>query len=404
MNNESVKFDYCIIGAGASGLSCAIAAASNGKSVIVLEKNKKAGRKLYATGNGRCNLTNRYADTACYRSKEGGYMELLFNLCHGVDISEQVCSFMNALGIMTTEIDGYVYPASYQASSVVWGMLDELKRLKVSINCDCEVIGIAQYGDEYKVTCSDKEYTASNVVLAAGSCAYPSLGGSKSGYSLAESLGLKVSEPEPALTALKIKETKHFELLKGVRAKGRVDACDRHGRLMASEYGEVQFAEDTLSGIVCFNMASLKPDRLRICFFDKVPDREIFLKHADRTLVGVLNGFVNDKLAQYMVESFGLNRNTCVSDISIKEIDAFVWHIAELEFYVTGTEGFDKAQAATGGICLDQIDPSTFAVKGRKGLYACGELLDIDGKCGGYNLTFAFLSGLKAGGGYNAQT
>ena len=397
------KYDYCIIGAGAAGLSCAIAAASNDKCVIVLEKNKKAGKKLYATGNGRCNLTNRYADTACYRSKDGGYFEILFNLCHGVDISDQVCGFMESLGVATTDIDGYVYPASMQASSVVWAMLDELKRLGVTIECDREVSDIKQFGDEYKVYCGDTEYTAQNVVLAAGSCAYPSLGGSRAGYSLAESLGLKVIEPEPVLTALKVKKTEHFELLKGVRAKGRVDACDRSGRLIASEYGEVQFTEDTLSGIVCFNMASLKPDRIRLCFFDKVPDRDAFVRHADRTLIGVLNGFVNDKLAEYMVESFGLSRSTCCSDISIKQIDAFVGHIAELEFYITGTEGFDKAQAVTGGICLDQIEPSTFAVKGRKGLYACGELLDIDGKCGGYNLTFAMLSGLRAGGGYNAQ-
>ena len=398
----SEKYDYCIVGAGAAGLSCAIAAASNGNSVIVLEKNKKAGKKLYATGNGRCNLTNRYADTACYRSKGGGYLELLFNLCHGVDISEQVCGFMNALGILTTEIDGYVYPASFQASSVVWAMLDELKKLKASIECEHEVNDIKQYGDLYRVHCGNEEYTAANVVLAAGSCAYPSLGGSRSGYGLAEGLGLKVIEPEPVLTALKVGKQEHFELLKGVRARGRVDACDRSGRLLASEYGEVQFTEDTLSGIVCFNMASLKPDRIRICFFDRVPDRNAFISHADRTLIGVLNGYVNDRLAEYMVESYGLKRSTCCSDLSIKQIDAFVGHIAELEFHVTGTEGFDKAQAATGGISLDMIEPSSLAVKGRKGLYAVGELLDIDGKCGGYNLTFAILSGLKAGGGYHA--
>jgi predicted flavoprotein YhiN len=149
-------------------------------------------------------------------------------------------------------------------------------------------------------------------------------------------------------------------------------------------------------------MASLKPDRIRICFFDRVPDRNAFISHADRTLIGVLNGYVNDRLAEYMVESYGLKRSTCCSDLSIKQIDAFVGHIAEIEFHVTGTEGFDKAQAATGGISLDMIEPSSFAVKGRKGLYAVGELLDIDGKCGGYNLTFAILSGLKAGGGYHA--
>ncbi len=396
-------YDYCIIGAGASGLSCAVAAASQGKKTVVLEKNRKAGRKLYATGNGRCNLTNRYADTACYRSKAGGYMELLFNLCHGVDISEQVCDFMEALGVMTSETDGYVYPASMQASSVVWAMLDEIKSLGAEIKCGCEVTGIKQYGDIYTVQSTEGEYRAENVVLAAGSCAYPSLGGSMSGYSLAEGLGLNVINPEPVLTALKIKKPEHYELLKGVRARGRVDACDKNGKLKASEYGEVQFTEDTLSGIVCFNMASLKPEMIRICFFDKVPDREAFIRHADRTLTGVLNGFVNDKLAEYMVLSFGLERNTCCSDISIKEIDAFVGHISELFFTVTGTEGFEKAQAATGGICLDQIDAASFAVKGRKGLYACGELLDIDGKCGGYNLTFAILSGLKAGGGYHAS-
>ena len=410
----NTNYDATIIGAGASGLACAISAARSKKHVLVLEKNKKPGKKLYATGNGKCNLTNKLIDTRiCYTSAHPDYERFLGAFFAGGDLCAAVCTFFNSLGVQTVALGDYVYPASEQASSVVWAMLDELKRLNVEIRTSCEAKNIRKEEDAYLVETGEETFSCKKLVLAAGGKSYPSLGGSGSGYALCEKLNIKLTETYPALCGFTVNKPAHFELLKGLRVKGILSLIHQTGLTMRREMGEVQFTENGLSGIVCMNASCFLPARISLnplsAFSEDLKEPDTFLagaktenglysgRYKDRTLIAFLNGYLPDKLCEYLVLSAGYERGTTCGKLSPDNLHALLSSASDISFEINGLTGYDKAQVTAGGIDLANVDPQTMELTDHRGIYATGELLDITGICGGYNLTFAFLSGIRAG-------
>ena len=402
-----MNYDVIVVGAGASGLSAAISAARCGARVLVLEKLKKAGTKLYATGNGNANVSNTHMDAAsCFASCGKDASAFLGELFGSKRADEQVRAFLATLGVSLVDRNGYLYPASRQASTVVWSLLDEARRLSVEIKTGCSVTSVRREDEGnraiYKAgTEAGDIYCGTRLILACGGAAAPKLGGSKIGYSLAHTLGHSVNEPSPALCPLIVRDTDYFSVLKGVRARALATAYDRDGNVLRSEEGEVQFTDLGLSGIVIFNMSYPVPDRISLDLLQGISALTNMVslrkQFSGRTLIALLNGYMNDKLSEYIVRNCGYERNTGVSDVEDRELAGLFETARHLTFEITKADGFDHAQVTAGGVLLSEINPSTMESLVSPGLFITGELLDVHGICGGYNLTSAFLSGIAAG-------
>lgn len=410
-------YDLCVIGGGAAGMSCAIAAGCNGKKVLLIDKNKKLGKKLYATGNGKCNLSNLKFDTSKhFNSNSDNYTKFLnsvFNNAYN-DYSwpyKQLIDYMDYLGIYVINKQNYIYPSSTQASSVVWAMIDELKRTNVKIASNQEVISIEGKYPSFSIKCENETYTASRVVLANGGASYKALGGSKSGYQLAKSLGHTIHPIRPCLCGINVEED--ITLLAGLRADVRILLIDDYDNIIQESEGEIQITNQGLSGICIFEISSkagkllekgITP-KVRVSFFNphknsaynRLKDKINIGYFDDRTIIGAFNGYLNDKLAVYACTVNEIDGKQRATDTSKTDLINILNTLNCMEFNVTSLYDLEQAQLTAGGVDIDEINPANMESKLVKGLYIVGELLDIDGICGGYNLTFAMLSGYKAG-------
>lgn len=351
-----------IIGAGAGGLACAVRLKQNcpGCSVKVLERMHEPGRKILATGNGRCNLSNVSAPH-----------------------SSQVVDFFNSIGVITrTDSEGRIYPYSNQASTVLEALTESCEKLGVEIITDCTVERI---DSSLCVHTSKGKFYADSVVIAAGGKAQKNLGSNGSGYDLLKSLGHSITPLYPALVQL-TSSSKYPRALKGHRVKCRMtvqlDSSD-----IKSEYGEVLFADYGLSGIVTMNLSDIvsknfakeNPQKCH-AVLDLVPDmsQEELERHIKT--FGSLKGILGSALA----------------DIIEKQASADVHRQAQIvknwKLIITGTKGFDYAQITGGGADINEFDH--YSSKLVSGLYACGEVLDRQFECGGFNLNFAWFSGI----------
>lgn len=428
-------YDIIVIGAGAAGLTAAITAAKRNKKILVIDKNKKCGAKLYATGNGRCNITNLKMDISKYYNDSFSY-----DVIGREDASKQVISFFNELGLMTYDRDGYVYPLSNQASSLVWALKDAaeetglvsfrynhaVKDIEVEDLEDVEIrIDKADYkkADElkkarikeseakvkYKVFLDNNEtYEAEKILIAAGGFSYPKLGTAGNEiYHIFDKLNIKYQKFEPALCPIFTKED--MSGLYGVRSKGRVSVdinLKNKKRDIIYEDGEIQFTDYGLSGIVIFNLAYyLKAeDTISLNLIPEI-SKELFIslfeKNKNRKVLAILNGLLNDKLSNYIInrcfteneKKFKLTGN----DLDRADILRLYDTSTNLKFTVRGKDDFNMSQASVGGILTDQIDKDSMKIISTDGIYCAGEVTNIIAKCGGYNLTYAFLSGIKAG-------
>lgn len=406
-------YDVCIIGGGASGMACAITAARRGLKCIIVEKEAKLGKKIYATGNGRCNLTNTCFDkpySLFYNSSCPDYTEFLNELYSKQDPDKEVIDFINSVGIYTYDINSYVYPKSMQASSVMWALNDEIRKLNIETRFKAYIDKIEYSDGIYKINVLNKQISALNVVLACGGAGYKSLGGTIKGYELAKSIGIKCKTFRPSLCGLVTND----DLIKisGVRIRAKATLYERNidntqdtSQAVASETGELQFTDYGISGIMIFNLSGkvgkmLEDGKKPYVVLDFLPDFDdkiifkAFEKFNNRKPEAVLNCFINDKLAAYIINS----------DINLFEsnnISGLIERIHNFKLKVRDVKDFENAQVSAGGICLDELNPSDMSIKGRIGLYAVGELTDIDGICGGYNLTYAIISGKRAGENIN---
>lgn len=399
-------YDLCIVGAGASGMSAAVTAGRRGKKVLLLDRNNKTGKKIYATGNGRCNITNNYMDYAkCYNSSDESYTDFLSDIM-GESPDRSVVDFLSSIGIKTyTNPEGYVYPHSMQASSVVWALLDEMKKNHITVCQGEDVHEIKKQGGNF-IIYTDKKYEAKKVLLCTGGRSYSKLGGAESGYILAERLGHSICDIRPSLCGLCVEE--ELDLVDGVRSYCRVSLTDENGNIIKSEKGEIQFTKSGISGIVIFNLSSkagklLKENKKIYVSVDLLGDMpEIAQKVAidsfgDRSIPAYLNGFINDKLAHYILNKNSIDKNKSVNRVPISVLDKITGELKNLRFHITDLYDFEKAQVTAGGVNICEINSKTMESNIIDNLYFAGEILDIDGICGGYNLSFAIMTGIIAG-------
>lgn len=383
------KKQVIIVGGGASGLMAAIFAAQGGASVTVLEQNEKPGKKICATGNGKCNLTNLSQSAEAYRGTHPDFVKEAFSR-FGV---KETVDFFEKIGIYTTSRNGYLYPHSGQAQSVVEVLCMKARSLGVKIKTNEQVTALMWENSQWKVLTRGWHYEGDAVILANGSKASAIAGSDGSGYELARSLGHKIVPVYPALTALKCKG-KNFKVWAGVRAEGAVTLL-LDGKPFKTEPGELQLTEYGVSGIPVFQLSTFairaihegKKVSLSINFLPEFSSEELkaFLttrrenspyKNEKELLVGLFP----EKLIKVLT--------TC------KDLPKA---IREFPLEVTDGLPFAQAQVCSGGVDTAQVNPQTMESRLHKGLYFAGELLDIDGTCGGYNLQWAWSSGAAAG-------
>lgn len=382
-----MKNSVAVIGGGASGIIAAIFAAKNGASVTILEKNPRIGKKILATGNGRCNFTNVNACSGNYNSEFAQYALETF-------APHDEIKFFEELGLLSrVEAEGRVYPLSGQATAVLDVLRMELERLSVNILSEFDVSKIEKNGDRFKVFSKNQNIEADKVIVATGGMASPKSGSDGAGYELLKAFGHKTTKLVPSLVQLKTEKS-----VGGVRAYGKVTT--ENG---ISETGEIQFNNYGISGIPVFGVAK-HVKKGESVFLDLLPDyteEEVFaiLKNRPKqTMETYLVGILNKVLGQLLLKECGISPLSKMSyTLRDDEIMRIAKKIKSWRFLVTGTMPWENAQVTSGGIELSEIDEKTMESKLVKGLYITGELLDIDGPCGGYNLHWAWASGKLAG-------
>lgn len=387
-----------VIGAGASGMLAAIAAAGMGASVTILEGMEKPGKKLLITGSGRCNLTNLHQSPDCYRGADPQFISGILRQFP----ADKTLAFFQSLGLFTYARDGYVYPISNQAASVLEVLLLELKRLGVKLKCSEKVTAITRCNDTFRVRTSGWVYESDAVILAAGSMAAPATGSDGSGYALAQSCGHTLITPRASLVPLKIKEG-WIKKLSGLRMQAVV-SIDGH-----SEPGELQWTDTGISGIVVFQLsryavlglARKREVPVQIDLLPSVSGEDLFMhfrqRQADTAAENMLTGIFAKKAVAPILQYAGISPSEKVSAITDARLHCLVKAVKQLSLTVSGSRSFEQAQACQGGIPYTELHQETLESLCLPGLYLAGELIDVDGICGGYNLQWAWASGYTAG-------
>ena len=418
-----MKNDVIIVGAGASGMVAGICAARRGKKVLIIDRMAKPGKKIYATGNGKCNYTNLEYDYDSYRGEDTSIVGEVIERFN----AENTIDFFEELGILAKNKNGYIYPYSEQASSVVEVLLMELDNLGVKILLEENVEKIVKNGnsnidksieidsdginkdyckkcnkyedkEEYTVVTDKNKHVCSKVILATGGMASPKLGSNGSGYALAESLGHSIVKPNKALVQLKTKG-KEYKSLSGVRIQGKVtmyiegeDRRTNYGELVFTDYGISGIPIMQLSRYAAVGLSKNKKVRIELDFYPDIDDKELLVLLRNRQKncyfkdnYELLIGMINSKLAAYIDRK------------SNGRLEAMIRYMKKLPMEIVDTNSWDNAQVTAGGVSTKEIDSKTMESKLSKGLYITGELMDIDGTCGGYNLQWAWATGYIAG-------
>lgn len=404
----SKKQEIVIIGGGAAGLMAAVICGQAGKKVLILEQKEKIGKKILATGNGKCNYTNLKQEEGCYHSK---------NLTTAMKILNQfsekeTISFFKEIGVFPKIKNGYCYPNSQQASSVVEALEVRLRDLGIKIECNKKVVEVKKKKHEFFIYCGQDCYRADRVIIATGGKASPKLGSDGSGYVLVQEFGHTVFTPLPALTALKCKEP-FFKKLAGVRTDGVVSLC-WDGKQKIEDAGEIQLTAYGISGIPVFQVSRygaeglLQKRKVTACldFFPGMELEELrkeltrrFTGRSTKTAIEAMTGLLNHKLNAVLLKEAGIELEEKADKIDKEVIKRLAIHIKETVVQVTDTNGFNNAQVTAGGVSLEEINVKTMESLKESGIYLCGEILDVDGICGGYNLQWAWTSGYLAGKG-----
>lgn len=395
-----------IIGGGASGLMAAISAARQGAKVTLLEKNKQTGKKLLVTGNGRCNFTNRDQEISHYRSD---HPELAKQVLDAFSMSETLEFFEN-LGIVVKDRNGYLYPASSQAASVAGVLRLEAERLQVKTACSTKVISVEKQEEYFRIKTEGWCYEADAVILACGSMAAPETGSEGDGYRFAKELGHSVIEPLPALTGVHAAE-KDCAKLSGVRMDAKLFLYIE-GQIFTEEEGEVQFTSYGLSGIPVFQISrcisralsggkscglclDLWPGKTRELVEKLLREKQEYT--ANRKGTDILLGVFPEKMSGVLLERSGISAKKRGFDWTEEDYRRLSGNIKELRFSPTKCRGYEQAQVCAGGVPLTELQGISMESALVPGLYFAGELLDVDGICGGYNLQWAWSSGYLAG-------
>jgi hypothetical protein len=390
------KRSVLIIGAGASGIVAAISAARSGADVSIVERMPQMGKKILICGAGRCNLLNERLDGSFYNEAARQLVKSVFARFDKAAIKD----FFSELGLVSYSEEGRIFPVTNQASSVWQVLALELKRLKIVPQYDFDVEAIEKGQDEFIVKGQNsKNIRCSRLILAAGGKSYPSLGSNGSGFTLAGKLGHSIIEPVPAAVPLVVKDA-FCQTLQGQRIRAQVRAFI-NGHLAQEETGDLLFARYGLSGTAVLDVSreisiamhrsgSAKVDLV----VDMVPfmDREALRSELIRRFKKGVNA--EDALAGILPDKFSRVYKYLLRHDAI---DTAVSQLKEKKFTVSGTRGWNEAEFTAGGVSTDEIDRATLESKKCPQLYLCGEIIDVDGKRGGYNLAWAWASGFVAG-------
>lgn len=407
-----------IIGGGAAGMFAAIAAAKtalrtgrNNCEIVIIEHTDRLGKKLLATGNGKCNLTNRDLKQEFYRGNHPDFAMKALE-CFGF---EDTIDMFNDMGLMLREKNGYFYPYSEQAAVVNDTLRLEVERLGIKVMYGLSVEKIeCRRNDGFVLKFSKASpVECSGLIIAAGSKASPKTGSDGSGYTLAKALGHKVIKPLPALVQLICGES-FYKSISGVRTDARVSMVigeNTDNEKCISERGELQLTDYGISGIPVFQLSRYAVRALDkkigfTTYIDFLPDIEpkklmVFLKmqakQGNRTTEEVLNGLLNKKLSVLIAKECKLSPGGEFTRLKEKELYILVDKMKHFKTEVTGSKSFDMAQVCQGGVDTQELYSETMESRIVKGLYFAGEIIDIDGACGGYNLQWAWTSGFLAG-------
>jgi len=401
--------NIAVIGGGASGMMAAIAAARQGAYVVILEKNARVGKKLLATGNGRCNFTNVFTQSSNYHGENPGFAD---SALAGFTV-QQTLDFFNTLGITCkVEENGKVFPRSNQASSVLDVLRHELQELKVRIHCDSEVVSLRKTGRNFVMSLHDGSlHEADRVILAAGGKASPNLSSAGLGYPLASMLGHGIITPNPALVPLKL-DFNSLRQIRGIKWDGRASVLVDKKTAESAE-GEILFTEYGISGPPILNLSrtalehqrkgehveiqvSLVPEMSHQTLMESLSAR--LGRSGSKNLDFALVGFINKQLIPVVLKSAGIpHRDAPAAAITNPELQRLTGILQDWRFPVTGFFNWSHAQVTTGGVCTEEIDSGTLQSKIVPGLYFAGEIIDVDGDCGGFNLQWAWSSGHTAG-------
>lgn len=396
-----------VVGGGASGMMAAISAKNHGAEVTILERNNRVGKKILATGNGRCNYTNINLSINNYHGKNSRFPYSClsqFNVYDTID-------FFERLGIAPfIEENGKVFPMSLQSSSVLDVLRFELEHLGVEIMTDAFVIDIYK-DNRFTVVLEDgRRLNGDSIILATGGKAAPNTGSDGNGYRLAEKFGHTIEYAFPGLVQLKL-EGNFFKQVDGVKIIGTAELYDGE-RLIRKDEGDILFTNYGISGPPILQISRSanqllnegKRPELKISIIKDRNKEELenylqyrFSYMKNKTIETGLIGLINKRLIIPILKEIGVDRNKYIAHISKEEIKKLSNILTDMRFYITGSKSWNDAQVTAGGVRTDEINNSTMESKLVKGLYFAGEIVDVDGDCGGFNLQWAWSSGYVAG-------
>ena len=388
-----------VIGAGASGIIAALRA-SNNNEVILIDGNSQCGKKLLITGNGKCNFWNEDINIKNY------FTDDINKLAKVLEKDSEVLNYLYSLGIYPKIKNGYYYPLSGLAASIREIFSKEIEKRNIKTIYNTKVLNVIKNIDKFIIETINEKVICDKVIIATGSCAFPKTGSDGFGYDLAKSFGHNINPVLPSLTSLKTNEI--VKEWAGVRTDAKISLYV-NDKLIKEENGEIQLIEDGISGICTFNISGLVAKSLynkkkvfvKINF---VPEIANFYKFFDnrnkelpnRTIEELLESILNYKLTNVILKKTKVKKGSYWNNLNEEEKQTLINNINNFELNISNTNSFNQAQVCTGGIPLNEVNENMESIY-IKNLYFTGELLDVDGKCGGFNLAFAFITGYIAG-------
>lgn len=404
-----MKKEVVIVGGGASGLVAAIYAASNSNNhVTILERNQDCGKKLLVTGNGRCNYWNEDQSISHYHSKNKELLDTIISF----DNQQEIISLFNRIGIIPKIKNGYYYPFSNQALTVKNALLLEAEKNNVEIRNNFLVEKIEKNNNKFIISSNNQQILSDALILATGSFASPKTGSTGMGYQFLEKFGHSLIKPLPALVQLKA-EDKCLKDWQGIRTDVLLTIKEQD-KVVVKEEGEIQLTNYGISGICTFNISHYVTRKLEeqkevfvsINFLPFLTEskeqiyywfmnRNILLKNP--TLEKLLDTVLNYKLVNAILKKTSFPKNASFNELLEEEQYKLIEAFTNFQLKVIGTNSFEEAQVCNGGIPLDEINLHTMESTKEENLFITGELLDVAGDCGGYNLSFAWITGMLAG-------
>lgn len=393
-----------IIGGGASGLITAIFSKDESNEVIIFERNKECGKKILVTGNGRCNYWNKDQSLIHYQSENADLINELIDF----KTDDLVLNFFSKLGIIPKVKNGYYYPFSNQASTIKNSLLQEVKRKNIQIKNEFLVTDITYQNNKFFVSSSSEEIVVDKLVIATGSYAAPKTGSDGMGYAFLKRLGHAIVQPLPALVQLRTNGD-YLKIWAGVRTDVKVTLYEDNQKIR-EEWGEIQLTNYGLSGICIFNLSNrvargLRENKNEDIYIDFMPfinidKKEWFINQSNLTnknIGDLLLSVLNEKIIEVIFGLLKIDSSQLFTSLDVTKQNKLIELCTNFKVTVAATNTFNEAQVCSGGVSLEEINLETMESKIINNLYVVGELLDITGDCGGYNLGIAWRTGMKAG-------